>query len=161
MSDLKTWIFTLIGVSILATIVQILTSGSKNEHIVNKCIGIVLSVIIITPAISLLGKSIDFNELTNKTGQFDESFITYTEEYIVNALKGDIKKALENKGLKNSGIEIDHSFSEGQITINYVIIKLDKTVIDENFQHINKCTEAEKAVLSVMNIERERIIIYE
>lgn len=161
MNNWTVWILSVIIVCIISALLQLFLHGGKTESTVKKGIGIVLTFMIISPLPAILGNLRNFDEVFNSNYEFDVGFVDYTNTYIVKCIEKNLEQEIDNIGIHGATVMLDAEYIDGELSVKNIIINLDKSVIDEKFEHINKYTAIRNAVKNNFDISEEKIVIYE
>ena len=157
----KNWIISLVVVGIVSATLKMFTEGGKNRKTVEKCAGIVLSLVIIAPIPAILGKAKNWQQSLEYIYSEDVNYNAYTENYLEKILSDEIEENLREAGFDRATAEIDGSINQYALDVKYVIIKLNDEVLDDENAHIHNREKAIEAVMKVMEIEKSRIVVYE
>lgn len=155
----KNWIITLLIAGTVSAVLTIFSEGGKNHKTVEKCVGIVLSLLIIAPLPVLFGKAKNIGDRFNYDK--DQNYLDGAENYVIRLITDKIEYNLKNSGFKNATVSIDGSYKDAELNIEYVIVNLNAAVIDGENEHIHNREKAIKAVTEAIKIEKNRIIVYE
>ena len=68
---------------------------------------------------------------------------------------------MREEGFPSASVSIDGTYKNANIEINYVIVKLNAGVIDDENEHIHNVEKAVAAVNLAIKIEKDRIIVYD
>lgn len=155
----KNWIITLLIAGTVSAVLTIFSEGGKNHKTVEKCVGIVLSLLIIAPLPVLFGKAKNIGDRFNYDK--DQNYLDGVENYVIRLITDKIEYNLKNSGFENATVSIDGSYKDAELNIEYVIVNLNAAVIDGENEHIHNREKAIKAVTEAIKIENNRIIVYE
>lgn len=157
----KNWIITLLIAGTVSAVLTIFSEGGKNHKTVEKCAGIVLSLLIIAPLPVLFGKAKNIGDRFNYDYDKDRNYLDGAENYVIGLITEKIEYNLKNSGFENATVSIDGSYKDAELNIEYVIVNLNTAVIDGENEHIHNREKAIKAVTEAIKIEKNRIIVYE
>lgn len=157
----KSWIISLLIAGVASALLKILIHGGKSEKTVEKCVGIVLSLIIIAPLPVIFGKAKNIESSFEYVYSEDAGYENYAEDYILGLITKKIENNLREEGFPSSSVSIDGTYKNANIEINYVIVKLNAGVIDDENEHIHNVEKAVAAVNLAIKIEKDRIIVYD
>ncbi len=161
MSNQTSWVLSVIAVCIIAALLPLFLHGGKTESTVKKCVGIILTFMIVSPLPAIFGQLKSFGDIIDSNYKFDVDFVDYTNSYMLSCIEKNIEKELAETGITQATVAFDAEYVDGELLVKNIIVYLDKSVIDKKFEHIDKYTAVKNAVKNNFNISEENIVIYE
>ena len=157
----KSWIISLLIAGIVSAMLKILIHGGKSEKTVEKCVGIVLSLIIIAPLPIIIGKTKNIGESFEYVYSDDAGYENYVEDYMLGLITKKIEADLDAAGFTSASVSIDGEYKNANLEIHYVIVKLNSDGIEDEKGHIHNVEKVIDAVNRAIKIDKDRIVIYE
>jgi len=149
------FIFSIVGIVFLGVLIDIIYPNGKTNGFC-KSIFAIFSLIVIIKPISKI-KNFDF-----ETSNFvNSNFVYRVNEARIDSIKNKIESHLILNGIDGVVVEIDGIIDDNEIIIENVYIDITSLVLSENLTNINKYEVITDEVVKVVNIDKERIIIYE
>lgn len=161
MNTITSWIMSIFTVIIIGIIVDLLFSNSRMGKFVKSAAGCITLLLIILPIPNIVknGFSADINFLASTDTVIDQSYMDYVNDYKTKNLINGVNVALKEDGITGAVITVSADFKDNQIDIVQVIINLDKVVIPEKFQHINKNELIIDLVSGYLNIDKVKVSV--
>lgn len=157
----KSWIIALLIAGVVSALLKILIHGGKCEKTVEKCVGIVLSLIIISPLPVIFGKAKNIESSFEYVYCEDAGYENYAEDYILGLITKKIENNLRDEDFAFASVSIDGVYKNANLEINYVVVKLNTGVIDDEKAHMHNVEKAVSAVNLAIKIEKDRIMVYD
>lgn len=162
MASISTWVISITGICVLSVLVDLIMPEGKTAGTIKN----VFSYVIVLVAIAPLPKII--NGDFSLDGIFSNVEIDIQDEYIynINQAKLDkwtitIENGLVDAGVYGSVVSISANIFESDMKIDAVYVDLYNAVISENLANKDIKTEVVDVVLNCLDIEKNKVIIYE
>ena len=140
MWGISTWVLSIAGICFISVIADlVIPEGKTNSHVKN-VISYTIILVVIMPLPKLLNSSLSVDDI------FSELEINIQDE------KHEIYGAV---------VSISANIFETDMQIDAVYVDLYNVVISDKLQNINIKTEVVSVVLNIIDIAKEKVIIYE
>lgn len=161
MSDLLSWVFSILSLVIVGTILDMFLSEKKLGKMVRSVFASLVILVIISPLPTLLNgcKESPGNFIINDI-TLDNKYLEYANSQKRQALEKGLEAALLEEGYKNIKVEITAGFLE-KFEINLVKLDLSNLSITKGVSNINKIEKIRDLTAEFLKINRDKIIIYE
>ncbi len=151
---MSAWLLSVLGVIFLAVLLDILYPSGKTNAFCKSIFGLFAIVIMISPILKL--KNIDNINTNFVDTNINESLKKSKEEY----LKLKIENQLKNANINGAIVEIKGKMKNNVFEIENIFVDTSELVLTNNLTHKNKYEVIIQEILSVIEIEVERIVIY-
>lgn len=147
------WLLSIVGVSFLAVLLDIIYPNGKTNAFCKSIFGIMTVCIMMSPLLNFKTKNFKIDLFNSEVAE------TLNDSKNV-VLENQITNLLLSKGINNVCVEIENNLSDNDYEIENVYVDTSEIVLSENMKNINKYEVISQSVLEVLDIEKERIIIY-
>ncbi len=154
------WILSIIGIVLIGVIVDLILPDGEMQKYIKSIFLVFVVFVMINPILNFNIDKIDFNKFiyNSSSVEINENFlINYNKEY-KKSLEKVCEASLENKGFKNVIVTIYLNMSTTKFEIKQVELNLKNLVINENSVHIDKYKEIKSIILSLLDIEENRVV---
>lgn len=154
------WLISITAVVALSVLLDIIVPEGEINKYIKGIFALITIFVIISPIASLINSNYSFEDTlnnNNNTFQIDNSFVDYTKDDINNITNNALEKHLKDKGYNNTVVRIYLDYDN---KINFVTVDINNLIIDEKLSHINITNDIVSIVQEVLNINKERIIVY-
>ncbi len=154
---MKTYLISVAATCLLLVLLEMMLSEGKTKKYVQGILRLAVVIIVLTPLVGLVNKNFSFDDIfdTEKTtaitanyGALDEFLIEKTE------------RAIERKLNVNSAVRCSAKIVCEQGVIKNVIITVKENGINEHGENIFTNEKIIEAVVSVIDVDKDRIIVY-
>lgn len=147
------WLLSLVGVAFLGVLFDIIYPNGKTNAFCKSMFGIITVIIMVSPLMNI-------KKQNYKVDLFDSDIASVINKSKINTLQLKIQNHLLSCGIEGVSVEIDGILSENDCEIENIYIDITELVLTENLTNINKYEVISQKVLEIIDIDRERIIIY-
>ena len=162
MSSVSQWVLSIVGVCFISVIADLLLLDGKTNNTIKRVISYAIMLVVIIPIPKLLQGSTDFGDLFPETGILIQDDYIYTlNQSKLDAISKDIEKLLAERGYNGAEVSVSADVFSKDMQIYAIYVDLYNLVITEELANKDIKTEVTKAVMSVVEIEKEKVIIYE
>lgn len=162
MSSISVWIMSIVGVCILSVVVDLIVPSGKMSSSIKNVFSYIVILVVLAPLPGLINGDFSLD------GLFSNVDMEIQDEYIynINQSKLDkwtitIEKELENTGITGATVSISANIFESEMQIDAVYVDLYNAVISSNLANKNIQTEVVCVVLKCLDIEKNKVVIYE
>jgi len=160
---MKEWVLSIGTTVVITTIISIILPEGKIGNYIKGIFSILLILAIIKP-IFAIGK-IDYNienVLSQNVVILQDDFISFTNDKKVQNFTEKCEKIIEEIGIEKAVVNIDYFVDENnQIIIKYVNVNLRNSVIILDKEHIDIIEDVKTAISDYLNLDFNKVIIYE
>ena len=162
MGSISTWILSIASVCFISVIADLaLPEGKTNSHI-KKVISYVIILVVIMPLPKLFSGSFKVDDIFEEIDLgVQDSYIYNTNQSKLDALKESIETELKNNGMVGAVVSVSANIFDVNMEIQAIYVDLYNLVITEELKNINIQTEVVSVVLGVVNIAKDKVIVYE
>lgn len=151
---MTSWLFSIIGVVFLAVLIDFIYPNGKTNTFCKSIFGLFAIVILISPIIKIdLTEDLSTNYISSS---INDNLQKSKDEYYV--IK--IEQGLESENIEGISVEIDSNMKENVYEIENIYVDTSNIVLRENLTHTNKYEVIIQNILKIVEIEKERIVIY-
>ena len=150
---MSSWILSIVGIVFLGTLIEIVYPNGKTSAFCKGIFSIFAVAVMITPILKI--KNIDLN-----TNYIDETLVSNINTSKENYYKLKIEQALTDKNIKGVIVEIEGKNEENEFVIENIFVDTTDLVLTENLTNINKYEVIIQRVLEIVEIDKERIVVY-
>lgn len=145
----------LIGVVFLAVLIDFIYPNGKTNIFCKSIFGLFAIIMIIQPILKLDLKSNNANE-NFVSASLNQNIKKSKDEYY----KLKIEKHLEEKNIMGIDVEIESKMQNNVYEINNINVDSTNIVLTGNLTHTNKYEVIIQNILKIVEIDKERIVIY-
>lgn len=160
MEKVSGWILSVVGIVIIALLVDILLPVGKTSKLIKSVLAIFSVFVFMAPL-----KQIDFNNfnLSSFIGsiQIDSNFVDDRNYEKLKSLERTIENNLQDNGYSGVKVQIQGDYSQEKANITKVFVDLKNLVLNNENLNINKYTNIVAIIKKVVTIKEECIIFYE
>lgn len=160
MEKVSGWLLSVVGIVIIALLVDILLPVGKTSKLIKSVLAIFSVFVIISPI-----KQLDINNfnLSSFLGsiQIDSNFVEDRNYEKLKSLERTIEKNLEENGYSGIKIQLQGEFTQEKANISRIFVDLHNLVLKDENLNINKYTNIVAIIKKVVTIKEECIIFYE
>lgn len=162
MSSISQWVLSIVGVCFISVVVDLLLLDGKTNNIIKRVVSYAIMLVVIIPIPKLLQGSADFDDLFPETGiLIQDGYIYNINQSMLDAIDNDIEELLAGRGYNGAEVSISADVFSKDMQIYAIYVDLYNLVITEELANKDIKTEVTKIVMSVVEIEKEKVIIYE
>lgn len=157
------WILSVLGVSVLGVLVDIILPEGSMQKYIKSIFSIIVVFTLIMPLLNINLNNINFDKLVynNTSIKLDQNYINSFNEQYKKMLEKNCEQMLASSGFKGVCVEIDINIKDNKIEIKKVVLNLKNLVINTNEAHINKYTEMRECVAKYLDILKEKVVFNE
>ena len=148
------WLLSVVGIIFLGVLFDLLYPNGKTNKLCKSIFGLISIFVIISPVFSL-----DYKELSTKVAS-NKLLIKNLNKSKNVYLKQKIELHLESRLINGVNVEIDSNLTLNEYEIENIYVDTTNLVLTENVTNINKYEVIQNEILSVVDIDVGRIIIY-
>lgn len=148
------WLLSIVGVSFLGVLLDLIYPNGKTSAFCKSIFGIVAMIVLISPIFDIHLDKIKQEELV------DENIINVINEARIDSMQREFESRLRSCGIDGVGVELDIIFVDNDMVIQNILIDSTNLVLTEKVTNINKYEVISKEIAQIVDIERERIVVY-
>lgn len=148
------WLLGIVGVVFLGILIDVLTPNGKLNKLIKGVFGIIATFVIIAPIFKIDMIDFDFTQIE------DATLIENINKEKIKASEEMVELTLKNKGFDGINVEISINPDFVGLIYDSVYIDCSELVLSEEHMNINKYEVIVDDVANILNIDKERIIIY-
>lgn len=148
------WLLGIVGVVFLGILIDVLTPNGKLNKLIKGVFGIIATFVIIAPIFKIDMIDFDFTQIE------DTTLIENINKEKIKASEEMVELTLKNKGFDGINVEISINPDFVGLIYDSVYIDCSELVLSEEHMNINKYEVIVDDVANILNIDKERIIIY-
>ena len=152
------WILSLVGMAFLGVVVETILPNGKLNKFIKSMFSLFLLFVIISPLPKFFNKDISLN--INCDYEVDEILLSSINQRKLDNYEDAILEKLKNNGIENANIQFDADTTKSCLKVNKVYVDVCNIVLKNNAQHINITDAIVEVVLSVVQIDKEGVVIY-
>lgn len=147
MDFIKDWALGLILISAVGTVIIMLSPSGSIERHVKMAVSIVMLTVCISPFLSGF-KNVDIIDFEYETYAAEtDNYMEHMASLFKDELSGKINTSLKTIGIETEKIEIDLSYIENNISVQKVVIFIDKQY-EKDSDKINKQIKEEYGIIA-------------
>ena len=151
---MSSWLLTITGVIFLGVLFDLIYPNGKTNSLCITIFGLVAVFVMVTPVLN-----IDANEFTLKS-EVNVELIENINKAKIDTIKSTIDKHLFDCGIDGVIVRIDANLSNDDCEIDKIYIDTTNLVLTENITNINKYEVIINEVSMLLEIDKERIVVY-
>ena len=162
MSSISAWILSIAGICLLSVAMDLILPEGKMNAVIKNVFSYIVVFVVLMPLPSLINGEFSFGDL------FSSVELEIQDEYIYNVNQAkldkwskDIDNDLQNIGVYGAVVSISANIFEYNMKIDAVYVDLYNAVISENLMNKNIKAEVENVVLSIVDLDKNKVVIYE
>lgn len=148
------WLLSIVGVIFLAVLIDFIYPNGKTNAFCKSIFGLFAIIMLIRPILNIDLKA-DFNKNFVSTS-INKNLKKSKDEYYLMA----ITKALEDNKINGVDVEIDSKMVDNVYEIENIYVDTTNIVLTNNLTHTNKYEVIIQNILKIVEIDKERIVIY-
>jgi len=150
----ESWLLGILGVVFLGVLFDLIYPNGKTNLFCKSIFGIIAVVVMISPIFKF-----DVDKLIN-TSYGSQVLIDNVNFAKVKAYELELTQKLKNKNIDGVFVELYCNFDNNNFEIENIYIDTTDLVLTDNLTNINKYEVIINEVVEMVNINRERIIVY-
>lgn len=148
------WLLSIVGVVFLAVLIDFIYPNGKTNAFCKSIFGLFAIIMMIRPILNIDLKA-DFNKNFVSTS-INKDLKKSKDEYYLMA----ITKSLEGDKISGVDVEIDSKMVDNVYEIENIYVDTTNIVLTNNLTHTNKYEVIIQNILKIVEIDKERIVIY-
>lgn len=154
------WVLSIVGIVLLSVIVDAVLPDGQTAKYVKSVFAIITVFVIASPLPSLINEGIDFESpaFDDASSQVDDAFLQELFQNRINAAQSEIEARCKASGIDGVEVAIDFEQEELEMKIVQVNVRLKNIVIAEEYENIDIKETVTSAILSVIDISRDRVV---
>lgn len=148
-------LLSIIGVVFLAVLIDFIYPNGKTNTFCKSIFGLFAIIMLIQPILKLDLKTNNINE-NFVSASLNQNIQKSKDEYY----KLKIEKKLEDENIIGIDVEIESKMLNNVYEINNINVDSTNVVLTENLTHTNKYEVIIQNILKIVEIDKERIVIY-
>lgn len=157
------WILSVLGVSILGVLVDIILPNGEMQKYIKSIFSILIVFSLIVPLLNIDINNLNFDNLiyNNASVELDNNYInSFNTQYKI-LLENNCEQLLEANGFSGVSVEIDMIMENNSFEIKKVELNLKNLVINQNEVHINKYTEMRNCITKYLDVKEDMVVFNE
>ncbi len=155
----SSWLLSIAGMAVLGVLIDVVLPNGQTNKYVKGMFAFCMLLVIIAPLPALVNKNFDMDSIFAKTEiEIDNDFIYQVNRTKLNYFENQIKKQIEDKGIKHVNIVVNADIFSTNMQIKNVFVDLRNVVISGNASHIDIKKTVLEIVLDNINISKENVI---
>lgn len=157
------WLLSVVGIVVIGVLVDLILPEGEMQKYIKAIFSVFMVFVMISPILKIDINNIDLNKFV-----YNENSVSVNEDYLKNynnAYKNSLEKICENQlktqGFENVDVGILLNLSTTKFEISKVNLNLKNLVINPNGVHIDKYKEIKSIVISVLDIDEDKVVIDE
>ncbi len=160
MEKVSSWLLSVVGIVIIALLVDILLPVGKTSKLIKSVLAIFSIFVFISPL-----KSIDLNNFNFSSFfgniEIDSSFVEDRNNEKMRALEKSIENNLDENGYSGVKVQLQGEYLAEKPNITNVFVDLCELVLKDEKLNIDKYTNIVAVIKKIVTIKEECIIFYE
>ena len=160
MEKVSTWLLSVVGIVIIALLVDILLPVGKTSKLIKSVLAIFSIFVFISPL-----KHIDLNSFNIESFfgniSIDSNFVENRNNEKLRALEKNIEENLAENGYLNIDVQLKGEYTEEKAKISNIFVYLSDLVLKDEKLNIDKYTNIVAVIKKFVSIKEENIIFYE
>ncbi|MBP5308163.1 MAG: hypothetical protein J6Z34_03395 [Clostridia bacterium] len=153
---MKVWLISVAAVIILTSCAEMMLPSGKIKNACRTVFALVCLAVMLKP-LSFLTRSFT-------GGAFEETvdydYVEGANAYFCGIYGNEVKKLLSEKGYAIRNVDVEGRFAGGGFVVEKVFVKLEKTVISGEDEHIISIEEITSVICSHLGITSEKVAFY-
>lgn len=159
---MKEWILSIGTTVLLTTIISLILPDGKIGKFIKGIFLIIVLLVILKPLANIKDSGLsDMSIFVNTETNIQSEYLNYIYDKKIKKHEEVCEKIIENIGIYKAKTSIQYSISEMGMEIQKVNINLKNSVIISDKEHIDIIEEIKANIMSYLNIENEKLVIYE
>ncbi|MDR0426901.1 MAG: hypothetical protein LBH24_07020 [Clostridiales bacterium] len=160
MKGIASWVLAIFVVVIIGLVVDILFSDSRMAKFMRTATACITVLLLVMPFPGLFKNGFHFDAGTLMQYDYppDAGYLNYADAYRSGRLAAGVAEALKNDGVSGAEVTVNATYAGAQANIVQVVINLDKVVIDQKKQHINKNELVVNLVGGYLQIDKSKVV---
>lgn len=150
---MSTWLLGIVGVTFLAVLFDFVYPNGKTNAFCKSIFGIFAIIMIVSPILNL-----DFN--VENQNYIDATLNTNIQKSKDDYLVLKINSKLNDLDIVGVDVEISSKMVENVYEIENIFVDTSNIVLTNNLTHTNKYEVIIQEILKLIEIDKERIVIY-
>lgn len=155
---MKEWLISVAAVFIITSCAEMLLPTGKVKNACRTVLAIVCLAVMIKPLAYISDCTFEFPDLSYSA--IDAAYVEDTNEYLGRIYASEAIKLLEHKGVDVEECVVKCRLENGNAVIENIFVKLKKSVISGEDEHIISNVEITSVLCSAFNIPSEKVCIY-
>lgn len=157
---MKAYVLSILGIVVVGVLIDVIIPSGSTGKYVKSIFSIFVVAVIISPVINLISKAKGL-EFSYKEISINSSFVEYVLNKQVDEIEFKIESLIEDEGIYNVEVELNHSVEFDKIKYNSCVINLENMVLKSDKSHNNIYEIIKKIVNSETGLTEEEILFYE
>ncbi len=157
---MKAYVLSILGIVVVGVLIDVIIPSGSTGKYVKSIFSIFVVAVIISPVINLIAKAKGL-EFSYKEISINSSFVEYVLNKQVDEIEFKIESLIEDEGIYNVEVELNHSVEFDKIKYNSCAINLENMVLKSDKSHNNIYEIIKKIVNSETGLTEEEILFYE
>lgn len=160
---MKNWIISLGTIIILSSLITIILPEGKLNKFIKCYLSLIIMIVIIQPITSI--KSLNFcfeNIFQGNQIELQYDYLEYVANIRINNYIDNCKKIAKDVGVDGLIVEIMYEIDENnEIIFNNVLLNFKNSVIISDKEHIDIIEEVKTSICKCLDVEQNKVVIYE
>lgn len=162
MFDVSGWIIGIASVCLFSVVVDLVLPSGKTNALIKRVVSYVIVLVVLLPIPRLIGSNISIGEILHKNEFYiQDNYIYNINQNKLDVITDNIYLGLEEKGILGAVVSVSANIFETDMKIDAIYVDLYNVVITVKNENIDIKTEVISVVQNVVNIEGDKIILYE
>ena len=160
MGGIATWVMSIVGIVILALLVDIVVAEGDLNKYIKSILSLVVVCVIISPLPKFFQSGFSYEKIFPESEMYqDEAFLVFIYEQRINEMKNRVKEELLKEGFEFFDVAITVENKNNQPLPKYVHLDLKKVVIHIDAGNINIVEKVKTTVSKTLGIPGEAIFV--
>ncbi len=159
MSEISLYLLSIVGVSVVSVLFDIILVEGKLSKYIKSIMGIVLVFVMVCPLPKLLKTDFSVSNILDDSINFNSGYKDVFSNQQKKIIESSLEKKLLENGFMNTHVEIWGDFSDDELKINYVFVDLQNLVLSHEKEHINKYEAIKTLLMEQTGVDEGQVII--
>ena len=156
------YISSILGAVLLGVVIEVVMPNGDMQKYIRGMYSIFVIFILMTPIANLLKADFDVNKyFTTEAVVISDDYIEYITRTRAESMSTYLESKLADDGLKGVDIEVAYLVNDYEISLDKILVNLDKLVIIAQDEHINKYDIIINGITKYVNVEEDKIVFNE
>jgi stage III sporulation protein AF len=154
----SSWLLSVAGIATISVLIDVVLPNGQTNKYIKGMFAFFMLLVIIAPIPKLLKKDFDMEKIFSSSQiEIDNNFIYQSNRTKLDFLEKQIKDYMEKSGIKGAIVAVNGDIFKVDMRIQNVFVDLKNVVIKPENKHIDIKKTVLEIVLSVANIEKEKV----
>lgn len=148
------WLLSIVGIVFMGVLFDLIYPNGKTNSLCKSIFAVLSLFVMVSPILKLDIDNIKVDNFNN------QQLIEHINDAKINSIKLKIDSHLSSCGIVGVVVKIDSNLTNEEFEIEKIYIDTTNLVLTENITNINKYVVIINEVSNLLDIEKERIVVY-